>query len=258
MTTQHLSTLVLAVVFCGSFHTAHGERPIFRPELLAGPWEFTGPSGIEGIFLSIDTHAQGTADQPIVNGQTVQIRVYHRHGGRETWGWYVAHPSGPADSAAVFDGQHLRIRRVRNGPALDLTFHAETQRWTGTWSREGPRAIVLERPRFRVDAAPNPFRGEWEGIPGPGGAQTRLHIDQSLDGTLTVWMDRSFGLGDQRHGELLQLVSVEQRTITFETTNAICCPSRFHGTLSADRSTLAGRWNGQGGNLNASESFLRR
>jgi hypothetical protein len=185
--------------------------------------------------------------------------VYHRQSGRETWGWYEA---DSADAASVFDGQHLQIQRTRNGPAVNLTFHPETQRWTGTWSREGqPRDVVLERPRPPLDASPNPFRGEWEGLPAGSGfvaAQTRLHVDQSLDGTLTVWMDRFFGLNDHRHGELLQLVSLEQQTITLETTNAIGVPYRFLGTLSADRSTLAGRWNGVTGNLNASESVRRR
>ncbi len=260
MKNPHLRTLVLAGVFCGAFHTAaYGQQPILRAELLAGPWEVASPSGIDGIFLKIDTHPQRTADQPIATGQTVSIRVYHRQSGRETWGWYSA---DAADVAAAFDGQHLQIRRIRNGPAVNLTFHAETQRWTGTWSREGqPRDVALERPHPPLDAAPNPFRGEWEGIPAVSGfatAQTRLHVDQSLDGTLTVWMDRFFGLNDHRHGELLQLVSLEQQTITLETTNAIGVPYRFLGMLSADRSSLVGRWNGVTGNLNASENFRRR
>ncbi len=260
MKNQHLRALVVAGLFCGSFLTAaYGQQPILRVELLAGPWEVAGPSGIDGMFLKIDTHPQRTPDQPIVTGQTVSIRVYHRQGGRETWGWYLA---DSADAVSVFDGQHLQIRRIRNGPALDLTFHAETQRWTGTWSRESqPRGVVLERPRPPLKSAPNPFTGEWDGIPAVSGfatAQTRLHVDQSLDGTLTVWMDRFFGVNDHRHGELLQLVSFEQQTITLETTNATGVPYRFLGTLSADRSSLVGRWNGANGNLNASESFRRR
>ncbi len=258
MKDQHLRTLVLAGVFCGSFlSAAYGQRPISHPELLAGPWELAGPSGIDGIFLSIGTHAQGTTDQPIVTSQAVNIRVYHRQGGHETWGWYSATSSGPADAASVFDGQHLHIRSIRNGPALDLTFHAERHRWNGTWYHEGqPRDVVLERPHPPLDAAPNPLKGDWEGARDASGvtkAQTRLHVDQSSDGTLTVWMDRVIALIDQRHGELLQLVSLEQRTITLDTTGAAGQRYRFQGTLSADGSTLVGRWNG----LNASESFRR-
>jgi hypothetical protein len=165
MTNQHLRTLVLAGILCGSFLTAtYGQLPISRPELLAGPWEFAGPSGIEGIFFSIGTHAGGTADQPIVTSQTVNIRVYHRHGGHETWGWYSTTPAGPGDAPSVFDGQHLRLRSIRNGPALDLTFDAETHRWTGTWSREGQLSnVVLERPRPPLDVVPNAFKGTGRG-----------------------------------------------------------------------------------------------
>jgi hypothetical protein len=163
----------------------------------------------------------------------------------------------------VFDGQHLRIESVRNGPAfvVDVTFHPETYRWTGTWSREGQlHDVVLERPHPLPGVAPSPFKGDWEGLPDRTGlaARSRLHIGQSSDGALTVWMDRFMSLVDQRHGELLQLESVEHGTIMLDTTNSGGARYRYHATLSGDRSTLVGTWgDGTGGTLNASSSFRR-
>jgi hypothetical protein len=263
MKNQHLRALVLAGAFCGCVVTpAYGQCPIARPEVVAGPWEFTGSSGVEGIFLSIRTHAEGTVDRPIVTSQTVNVRVYQRQDGQETWGWYSAAPSGPPDAPSVFDGQHLHIRRVRNGPTVDIMFHAEKNRWIGTWTREDQsREVVLERPRPPSSVAPNPWRGTWEGVGEGSGltkAQARLHIDQSSDGTLTVWTDHFLRLIDQRHGELLRVVSLEQGTITFGTIAAAGREYRFQGALSPDGLRLSGGWTAVGdGTLNASESFRR-
>jgi hypothetical protein len=114
MKNQPVRTLALAGVVVGAFHAAaYGQQPMLRAELLAGPWEVASPSGIDGIFLKIDTHPQRTADPQIASGQAVSIRVYHRQSGRETWGWYSA------DAASVFDGQHLQIQRTRNGPCRE-------------------------------------------------------------------------------------------------------------------------------------------
>ncbi len=263
MNNRHLRTLILTGIFCGCCLTAlHGQQPIPRPEVVAGPWEFAGPSGIEGIFLSISTHAEGTADLPIVTNQTVNVRIYHRQDGQETWGWYRPMPCGRAEAPPVVDGQHLCIRSVNNGPALDLVFHAETNRWTGTWTRgDQPQDVVLERPRPPSNFAPTPLTGSWDGVWDASRswkARTRLHIDQSSDGVLTVWMDRDFGLINQRHGELLRLVSLKGRGITLDTTSAGGRRYRFQGTLTADGLRLSGVWDGGGvGTLNASESFRR-
>jgi hypothetical protein len=37
--------------------------------MLAGPWEVTDASGIDGIFLHLSTHARGTAEQPVITSQ---------------------------------------------------------------------------------------------------------------------------------------------------------------------------------------------
>jgi hypothetical protein len=259
MKNQHLRVLVLAGAFCACGLTpAYGQWLIAEPEILAGSWEVNDPAVGNGLFLSITTHGKGKADPPSVAGQRVQIRVSYRRDGQKTWGWYVA---APADVLTEFDGQHLRIRSIRNTPALDLTFDADARRWTGTWSHEGQsRVVTLERPRPSINVAPNPWRGSWEGVPDASGkAQTRVHIDQSSDGTLSAWMDRDFGFY-QNHGELLAVVSLEGDTITLSTTNPGGRRYTFLGRLSADGLRLSGSWDGDGGGggtLNASESFLR-
>jgi hypothetical protein len=162
----------------------------------------------------------------------------------------------------MFDGRHLHIENDRVGLFLDVTFDASAHLWTGTWPRDGqPRDVVLERPHPPGSAA-SPFAGEWEGLQGAPGLQrrNRLHIAQSLDGTLTAWLDRFIALIDQRHGELLSVESSGHDTITLETTNAGGVRDRYQGMLSEDGSTLAGGWHGPSGagrTFNASTSFRR-
>jgi hypothetical protein len=258
MAKPYLRTLILCAVSTVCFLTAAvGELPVTRPALFAGPWETTGPSGIDGIFLSFQTHAEGTADRPVIRGQHVSIRVYHRQEGHETGGWY----SMPSSDASMFDGERLRIRTIDDGPVLDVTFDVENSRWTGTWRQHDRlREVVLERPRRVRGVEPNPFAGHWEGLLDATRlkAATHLHIDQSSDGVLTPWMDRVIVLLDQRHGELLRLVSVNDGTITLETTFAGGRRHQFQATLSEDGAMRVGTWdNDRGGTLNAATHFRR-
>ena len=55
---RRISTAVVwSSLWCA---TALGQQPIVHPERLAGPWEVTGASGIDGVFLRLSTHARGT------------------------------------------------------------------------------------------------------------------------------------------------------------------------------------------------------
>jgi hypothetical protein len=265
MTAPRMRTWTLTAVLWGCLFcvAVQGQRPIAQPEVLAGPWEVTDASGIDGIFLDLSTHARGTAEQPVITSQSISIRVYHRKKGHETWGWYSAATSaGTADAGTMFDGRHLRIENDRVGLFLDVSFDAGAHLWTGTWARDGqPRDVVLERPH-PPGSAPSPFAGEWEGFQGAPGLQqgNRLHIAQSSDGTLTAWLDRVIALIDQRHGELLSVESSGHDTITLETTNAAGVRDGYHGMLSEDGSTVAGSWRGPSGSgrtFNASTSFRR-
>ena len=257
-------TLTAVLASCVVSAVAHGQRPILHPETMAGPWELTDTSGIDGFFLFFGTHARGTAEQPVITNQSVTIRVYHRQNGTETWGWYSPRESSTGDATCVFDGKHLRIANDRAGVLVDVTLDAARLRWTGTWPQNGqPRDVVLERPRPLASVALSPFTGNWEGLREATGLdrRTRLHVAQSSDQTFTVWMDRFMLLIDQRHGELLRLESLERDKITLETTNNAGVRDRYQGTLSADGSTLVGTWRGPSGvstrTLNASSRFRR-
>jgi len=79
--------------------------PSANPELIEGPWETTGASGIGGIFLTIETGS---------NWQTINIRVYHRDAGKETSGNFGTNEKAAAQSYnaqddhsfTLFDGTH--------------------------------------------------------------------------------------------------------------------------------------------------------
>src|ERR1700694_3370288 len=86
---------------------ADAQRPVVRPELLAGPWETVTPSGTHGIFVKIDTDAQGSQERQVITRQSLQFLVYRRQDGQETsflWGRYDDSSVSP-----VFDGQRLRM-----------------------------------------------------------------------------------------------------------------------------------------------------
>ena len=236
--------------------TSSAALPVANPEVIAGAWEIGRPDGIDGIFLSISTHVY-VAGQSGTSSQNVHIRVYHREASNETGGWYTAGTNQPA----LFDGEHLRLRAVSDGPVIDVTFDPGKQRWMGTWTRGGKsQDVILERPHAADSASMNGLLGDWQGISDPAHAPTRLHIYQSRDGALSAWMDRIIAPYDQRHGELLQVVASENRGIILTTTAPGGMTYRFRGAFSVDGSTLNGVWQsetGTGGTLNAETGFRR-
>jgi hypothetical protein len=91
--------------------------------------------------------------------QTINIRVYHRQGRKETSGWFATKDKASLEfysmqedqSFTLFDGERLRIHFTDITDLkpfdLDVTFSANAQAWTGTWSRSGQAfSLVLERP----------------------------------------------------------------------------------------------------------------
>lgn len=240
--------------------TSSAPRLVANPEVIAGAWEIARPDGIDGIFLSISTHEQDAAGQSTTSNQNVHVRVYHRDASGETGGWYTAGASEPA----VFDGNHLRLRAVSDGPVIDVTFDWEKRRWIGTWTRGGKSEdVVLERPHPADNASMNGPLGDWDGIADAAHlyrAPTRLHIYESADGALSAWMDRIIAPIDQRHGELLDVAASENRRIILATTSPGGARYTFRGTVSVDGSTLTGTWQsetGRSGTLNGETSFRR-
>ena len=160
------------------------------------------------------------------------IRVYQRKSGRETWG---------CDRDDGFDGERLRVAE------LNATFDLDERQWSATWSLDDETPdVVLERPRPADRSKSSPLCGEWEGQPRASTfpAPTRLHVVQSSDGTLTAWMDRMLVVTDQRHGELLAILSADPLNVTFELVSSTGIHYRFSGNVSNDGLTLSGHWNG--------------
>lgn len=242
----------LVVAAIGHAQAAVKDRPY-----IAGPWEATGATGIDGIYFRIGTGSH----------QTVDVRVFHREEGKETWGWF--RPSDDIHDDGLifaFNGKRLRIRftNVAGGERLDLdvTFSPKARTWTGSISRDGRmRPIVFSRPHPRDAQALNAFVGDWtgEGAPIPHFAPTRLHISESSDGVLSAWLDRTFDF-DQRDGELLRVISAMNSELVVETNNPGGLTYRFRGRLSDDGQSLTGQWKsdlGTGNTLHAAATFRR-
>lgn len=150
--------------------------PTLHPELVAGPWESVSPSGIDGIFFNIETSSEGPVGHQQIVWQTINIRVYHRQGRKETSGWFATKDKASPElysmqddqSFTLFDGERLRIHFTDITDLkpfdLDVTFSANAQAWTGTWSRSGEALnIMLERPSTGGGLAPSAFVGDWNG-----------------------------------------------------------------------------------------------
>lgn len=253
--------LTVCLTFVGVLLRAgqyNGQILSTNPELIEGTWETTGASGIDGIFLTIETG---------LNWQTINIRVYHRVNGRETWGYFAVREKATSESYrlqdghsfTLFDGTHLRIHFVDvtylQPFDLDLTFSSNTHEWLGTWSRPGqPPKVTLRRPEPKSGFPANPFVGDWA----TPSAKNSLHIRQSIDGALSAWLDRSFASSDQRNGELLYVLSPTPPELNLERPPDVGPAHRYHGTLSDNGQTLTGDWSDEGfGGLNAPDRFQK-
>ena len=118
------------------FSAAQGEAqiPTEHPELIAGPWEVASTSGIKGIFFEIVTSSSGPTGREQFDWQTMNIRVYHREGGKEAWGYFGTKDKASPQSYnmqddhsfTLFDGEHLRIHSIEvtdlKSFDLDITF----------------------------------------------------------------------------------------------------------------------------------------
>jgi hypothetical protein len=226
----------------------HGQPLVTPAAQMAGPWELTRPSGVDGIFVM--TYRSSAAPE------NVQVRVYRRRAGGESGGWYVVSPV--KDSAvASFDGKVLRVL------GLTAIFDPDAKRWTGEWLLEGERrTVVLERPHPPSGVASNPLCGDWEALPDgsrwSSATSIRVHVVQSLDGSLTAWMDTVNAIIPQRvesetYGRSIRVVSADPRNVVLQNESpTFNVRGRFNGVLSDDGKSLMGTWNSSG-----QESFRR-
>ncbi len=192
------------------FSAVQGEAqvPTEHPELIAGPREVASTSGIEGIFFEIATSFSGPTGREQFDWQTINIRVYHREGGKEAWGYFETKDKASPQSYNMqddhsftfFDGEHLRIHFIEvtnlKSSDLDITFSPTSNEWSGTWSHSGQNShVVLKRPEPNPGVTPRAFVGDWAGESAPNSPQYfapgSLHIRESIDGVLSAWLDRT-------------------------------------------------------------------
>jgi hypothetical protein len=268
------------------FIPARGEAQVAteRPELIAGPWEVASASGIDGIVFEILTSSSGPTGREQFDWQTMNIRVYHREGGKEAWGYFGTKDKASPQSYSMqddhsftlFDGERLRIHSIEvtglKSFDLDIAFSPTSNEWSGTWSRSGQNShVVLKRPEPNPGVTPTVFVGDWAGESAPNSphyfAPGSLHIRESLDGVLSAWLDLTVsGMdpktqsihNDRRNGEWLDVNSVTDTGLILDTTNPMGPPSQFRGRLSEDHQVLTGTWERPGsGTLSAPDRFRR-
>ena len=263
---------------------SEAQVPTEHPELIAGPWEVANVSGIDGISFEIVTSSRGPTDREQFDWQALNIRVYHRQGGKETWGYFATKDKASPQSYSLeddhsfdlFDGERLRIHSVGvtelKSFDLDITFSPTSNKWSGTWSRSGQNLhVVLTRPEPNRGVRPSVFVGDWIGESVPNSphhfAPGSLHIRESFDGMLSVWLDRSISGMDpktgwnhkeQWNGEWLKVSSASDTGLILDTTNPGGAPSQFRVSLSEDHQVLTGIWDRPGGGrLNAPVRFRK-
>lgn len=273
MGSQRLTLVLLICLFCT---VTQEQVPTLHPEFIAGSWESASASGIDGIFFNITTSSEGQVGHEQIAWQTINIRVYHRQGGKETWGWFATSDNATPElynmqddhSFTLFDGERLRIHFTDISDLkpfdLDITFSPTAHVWKGTWSRSGKAFdVVLERPNPGTGVIPSAFIGDWEGEPGPNSRSysapdSGLRIRESSDGVLSAWLDRTFSNGNTRNGELLRVISATDAGLVLQTTSGGGATYQYRGSLSQDRRALTGIWeSGRGGRLNAPDRFRR-
>jgi hypothetical protein len=241
--------------------TSRSSRPLDHPAYRAG--QSGRASGIDGIFLTTVTGS---------NWQTINIRVYHRDAGKETWGYFGTNERATAESYnlqddhsfTLFDGSHLRIHFVDVTDLkpfdLDVTLSSSSREWSGTWSRPRQTSnVVLRRPEPKPGLTPNPFVGDWMTVSSNSYvASGSLHIRQSSDGTFSAWLDRVIASSDRRNGEFLQVHSATVSELDLERPGDAGPSYRYRGSLSGDGQMLTGDWAENGGaRLNAPDKFRK-
>jgi hypothetical protein len=270
---------LLSVICLPSSPQLKPQVPTEHPELVAGPWEIANTSGIDGIIFEMETASSGPTGRESFDWQTINIRVYHREGGKEAWGYFSVNDKASPESYSMqddhsfslFDGERLRIHSIDAGELkpfdLDITFSPVSNKWSGTWSRSGQNLhVVLTRPELDRSARLSPFVGDWIGEPDTHSAPGGLHVRESLDGALSVWLDRTTSGMDARTNSIhtnqrsdwLKVSSASDAGLVLETNNPTAPPAQFRGTLSEDHQILSVIWDQPGGGRLSAPSRFRK
>jgi hypothetical protein len=264
-TTDMPFLLLVCLISISTFLCTPQEKaqiPSTNPELIEGPWETTGVSGVDGIFLTTVTGS---------NWQTINIRVYHRIGRKETWGNFGTDAKATAGSynlqddhsLTLFNGSRLRIHFADVTDLkpfdLDVIFSSSSHKWSGRWSSPSQTSkVILRRPESKSGLAPRPFVGDWMSVSSNNYPSGSLHIRQSSDGTHSAWLDRVIDSSDRRNGEFLQLLPSTTSELRLERPGLTGPSYHYRGTLSGDGQMLTGGWAQNGcGRLNAPDKIRK-
>jgi hypothetical protein len=102
--------MAAAIVIDFTAGSSFGEaQPTEHPELIAGPWEVASASEIDGIFFEIVTSSSGPSGHEQFDWQTMNIRVYQREEGRETWGYFGTKDKATPQSYSMQDDQSFIV-----------------------------------------------------------------------------------------------------------------------------------------------------
>ena len=233
--------------------TADAQIPLADVRAIAGPWECRDGNGIHGIFISIHTQLTRGAVDNAIAWQNVSIRVYQRLNTGETHMGYFSVGHSDSGGSVIFDGKRLVIEGSRQlSPphlppfSLEALLEPGRTQWSGKWSLcEPPGGTVLRRPQPGPDVVISALAGNWERQPPLNRpiVSESLHIRQSMDGTKSAFQE--IVVSEAHVIQELTFTSTAENTVVLRTISSR--PQRFEGTLSADGSTLSGRWIDEGG-----------
>ncbi|MCL5005078.1 MAG: hypothetical protein M1404_00980 [Acidobacteria bacterium] len=201
---------------------------------------------------SPDAFKSALANPRTITNQVVSVSGYIPGHDAQYRGYY----------SKILTGNRLKL----DWADMEIVFHPKAGEWTGTWSG---REVVLRRPTPSRGVKRSPFVGEWAGLPTANKPTlpAELHIAESLDGTLTAWLDRKIGALDcetrsvrisQSSGELVKIFFDSRGKISMQTTNPLGASFRYLGTLTADSTEIVGAWSSQDGEHSSAPGNFRR
>lgn len=247
--------LVLVIVgVCCRVSPMQAQIPVQDLQRVEGAWECADSDGVHGIFLTGTTQFAHPGGVPRkIAWQTINLLVYRRLNGQTQSGTFVAGHSDATGNGAVFDGKRLQIHLNRplagqsppHLPSFDLDITFNSGRWTGAWTLcKKAGGAVLERPGTGGTLKRNDFVGDWMGEveTSPLLLSGSLHLRQSIDGTLTGWLE---ALGpESRNVSVVLLESNTGNSVVIRVGNG-GYQFRYEAALSPDRKSLIGQWHNE-------------
>jgi hypothetical protein len=237
-------------------------QPVDHPEALSGVWETSnGHGGAVGIHIELMTSVSDDADPPAWTPQLwqhLELGVFERKGPELVFGEEGYFADDLRGGGVTLKNGRLQLHfvsRWEDTPSVDLDLlHQPDDCWRGRFHRGGFDSVVtLCRPTPDSTVTPSPLVGTWSSD--YGGC---IHIFESEPGTFTGWSDALqipgrtiYGRSEpEPHGLLeaygdLAKVNLDDSgevSLEFNAYSGFCCSQLLKGKLSADGSTIQGRF----------------